>query len=512
MVRRHARLLALVLFAALALPFVEYRTDDTFIFLRYAANLAHGAGLSFNPGEPVYGFTSILWVLILTVPAALGVHALFAAKAIALAAGGAAILAFGVLARRRLPIALAGPAAVALAANAWLVRWSAAAMETSLAVALLLAGLARHAAEVEDDGKRPLAAVILAVAVLARPEAGLLLAVGLACEFICGGARARWRAVAGGVLAALLLAPWFAYAHRTFGTIVPETAEAKGRLALAGLDLDPLRDVVRAVATTSGLEALLLVAGLIALALRGPSRRVRSQPDRPPARLAVRRHGPALLWLLGLPLLYLATGFDVLSRYALPVIPVVVLYGFMALGLLVRGERALARAASLLAVLVVLQNAFVLARVVYPHTHTFSGDVEDCLGGLGRWCRDNTPPGTAIAIADIGAFGYYSERRVIDLAGLVTPELLPLVNAHPIEDIAAGLLFADIVRPAYLVDRHPEPERLGGAFGGALELVQWCRIEGLGVRSPAPIAYTLYRLDWARYDAYGTARKAAGDQ
>ena len=304
--------------------------------------------------------------------------------------------------------------------------------------------------------------------------------------------------MAGGVLCALVLVPWFAYALRTFGTIVPETAEAKGRLALAGLDLDPLRDVARAVATTSGLEALLAVAGLVALATQGPWRR---------DRMALRRHGPALLWLACLPLLYLATGFDVLSRYALPLIPVVVLYGFLGLGVLIRRERALSLSASLLAALVVIQNAAVLARFVYPHTHSFSGGVEDCLGGLGRWCRENTPPGTAIAIADIGAFGYYSERRVIDLAGLVTPELLPLVNAHPIEDIAAGLLFADTVRPAYLVDRHPEPERLAGAFDGALEPVQWCRIEGLGVRSPAPIAYTLYRLDWDRYDA---ARKAAG--
>ncbi len=509
MVRRQATLLALVLFAALALPFVEYRTDDTFIFLRYALNLARGAGLSFNPGEPVYGFTSILWVLILAVPAALGIPGLFAAKAIAFAAGSAAVIAFAVLARRRLAFALAGPATLAFAANAWLIRWSAAAMETALAVALLVAGLARHATEVEDDRKRPLAAVLFALAVLVRPESGLLLAFALGCELLAGGARARRRAVAGGILAALVLVPWFAYALRTFGTIVPETAEAKGRLALAGLDLDPLRDVARAVATTSGIEALLVVAGLVALAISG-----RRQVDRTAVaarrgadRLALRRHGPALLWLAGLPLLYLATGFDVLSRYALPLIPVVVLYGFMALGVLLRGERTLARAASLLAALVVIQNAAVLARVVYPHTHTFSSGVEDCLGGLGRWCRENTPPGTAIAIADIGAFGYYSERRVIDLAGLVTPELLPLVNAHPIEDIAAGLLFADIVRPAYLVDRHPEPERLAGAFGGALEPVQWCRIEGLGVRSPAPIAYTLYRLDWGRYDA---ERKSAG--
>jgi hypothetical protein len=498
MVRRRATLLALVLFAALALAFVEYRTDDTFIFLRYAQNLARGTGLSFNPGEPVYGFTSILWVLVLAGAAALGIPGLAGAKVIAFAAGGAAIAAFAVLARRRLGPALAGPAVLAFAANAWLVRWSAAAMESALAVVLIVAGLARHAAEVEDEGKAPLAALLFAFAVLARPESALLLVFALGCELL-GGARARRRVVLGAALAALVLVPWFAYALRTFGTIVPETAEAKGRLALAGIDLDPVRDVARAIATTSGLEALLMVAGVVLLVTAG-----RGRLDR----MALRRHGPALLWLLGLPLLYLATGFDVLSRYALPLIPVVVLYGFMALGLFFRRERALVRAATVLATLVVVQNALVLARIVYPHTHVFSRGVEDCLGGLGRWCRENTPPGTAIAIADIGAFGYYSERRVIDLAGLVTPPLLPLVNEHPIEEIAAGLLFADTVRPAYLVDRHPEPERLAGAAGGTFEPIQWCRIEGLGVRSPAPIAYTLYRLHWDRYDQ---AQKAAAE-
>jgi hypothetical protein len=83
-----APVLALLLFAALALPFVEYRTDDTFIFLRFAANLAGGHGFAFNPGEPVYGFTSVLWVLLLAVAAAAGLPALAAAKGLAFLLGG----------------------------------------------------------------------------------------------------------------------------------------------------------------------------------------------------------------------------------------------------------------------------------------------------------------------------------------------------------------------------------------------------------------------------------------
>ena len=40
--------------------------DDPFITLRYAANLVHGYGLSFNPGQHVQGFTSPLHLVVAT--------------------------------------------------------------------------------------------------------------------------------------------------------------------------------------------------------------------------------------------------------------------------------------------------------------------------------------------------------------------------------------------------------------------------------------------------------------
>jgi hypothetical protein len=519
-VRHREILVALLLFMVFGLSFVEYRTDDTYIFLRYSSNLISGHGLAFNPGEPVYGFTSVLWVLLLAIPIGLGVPALVGAKVLALLLGVMAIVGFGALARRRLVPPLAGLATIAFAANAWLVRWSAAAMESALTTALVVWGLARHADEVEDEGRAPLSAVILAMGVLARPEVGLLFALALASDLL-GGRRARRRALLGAALAALVLVPWYGYALNTFGALLPETAEAKGRLTLTLADLDPLLDVGRIVATTSGLEALLLLAAAAVWVSRRALRRSSAIP-------VLRRHGVALGWLAGLPLLYLLAGFDVLSRYALPLIPVVILYGFAALASLVGGEglpaaggeglpttgRRLRLACAVLTLLVVLQNGAVLRWIVYPHTHSFTRGVEECLGELGRWCRVHTPPGTSVAIADIGAFGYYSERRVLDLAGLVSPELLPIVNEHPIDEIAARLLFADRARPQYLVDRHPDPERLAGAWDGTFEPITWCRVEGLGVRAPASIAYTLYRLRWDRYQATPASERggAAADQ
>ncbi len=44
---------------------------------------------------------------------------------------------------------------------------------------------------------------------------------------------------------------------------------------------------------------------------------------------------------------------------------------------------------------------------------------------LGHWVAAETPPDALIALNDLGALSYFGERRVIDLIGLATPEILP---------------------------------------------------------------------------------------
>ncbi len=39
----------------------------------------------------------------------------------------------------------------------------------------------------------------------------------------------------------------------------------------------------------------------------------------------------------------------------------------------------------------------------------------------GQWLKDNTPPSSSVAYIEIGQIGYYSERRIVDLLGLVSP-------------------------------------------------------------------------------------------
>jgi hypothetical protein len=47
---------------------------------------------------------------------------------------------------------------------------------------------------------------------------------------------------------------------------------------------------------------------------------------------------------------------------------------------------------------------------------------------IGQWLRDHLPPGVAVATPDVGAIGYFGNHPVLDITGLVDPELIPLVH------------------------------------------------------------------------------------
>jgi hypothetical protein len=45
-----------------------------------------------------------------------------------------------------------------------------------------------------------------------------------------------------------------------------------------------------------------------------------------------------------------------------------------------------------------------------------------------RWIAAETQPNALIAAHDIGAIGYFGQRDLLDLAGLVSPEMIPYLN------------------------------------------------------------------------------------
>jgi hypothetical protein len=45
-----------------------------------------------------------------------------------------------------------------------------------------------------------------------------------------------------------------------------------------------------------------------------------------------------------------------------------------------------------------------------------------------KWIERNTPSNSIIAAHDIGALGFYGNRKIIDLAGLISPEVIPYIR------------------------------------------------------------------------------------
>ena len=65
-----------------------------------------------------------------------------------------------------------------------------------------------------------------------------------------------------------------------------------------------------------------------------------------------------------------------------------------------------------------------------------------------HWLHDNLPEGAVVATHDIGAIGFYSGRRVIDMVGLVSPEMIP--NLHNLDSLGAFLVRKRVTHLAVL--------------------------------------------------------------
>jgi len=492
----------LVLAGALMWPIRGYLTDDTFIHLQYARNLSQGHGLVFNVGERVYGSTSPLWSSLIAAGMTLGLDGLTVARVMGAACTLLSVALFHRLMRRT----IATPALVALgtltwAGHAWMARWSVSGMETPLAVALTLGGFVAAVGDGRGRARFVAAGVLWALGALARPEAALLLALAAAWHVV---AVARGRAPRVALLATLpglaIYGAWLLVAWRYFGAAWPETLSAKtaggGGLAAWAVSLGRQGAIAGA---TDGVLGLVLVAGLLF------TRRV--EPPHP-ARLL------AWSWVVLLPALYAFRGVQVLSRYLLVILPVLEWLAWQVaerwwLGGAGDAERRRAiRWSTAVAALALIQNLGVHRFAVMPQVTSFTAGLERSLIPWGTWFSSHAPVDASIATPDIGAIGYFSRRRVLDLGGLVTPPMIPLLEREPLEEMVAELRFASFARPLFVVDRGARPLDLKhrSRYGACLEPLGAASVPNLGIARPGRVVYTFYRVNWEKYERITSVR------
>jgi hypothetical protein len=79
-------------------------------------------------------------------------------------------------------------------------------------------------------------------------------------------------------------------------------------------------------------------------------------------------------------------------------------------------------------------------------------DIQNMHVKIGNWLAQESRQGDVIALNDIGAIGYIADRQVIDLMGLVSPEVIEFVEDGEPGKWDNGLaMYLKEVQPAFLV-------------------------------------------------------------
>ena len=432
--------MALLLVYLLSTPVLGMPFDDSYISLLFGRNLAEHGFLTFDGESASAGATSLLHVAALGALIKLGVEPVKASVALGVLLHLALVptvywLSWTIF-RDRLAATLAG---ASVAVIGFLVYDALNGLETTL---FLVVSTAAAAAFLGATSERRylVAGALVALAVLTRPE-GVLLLGAMALYYVVKPERSdallsqatlrRLGALVGP--SALALIGLAAFYGATTGSPMPGTATAK-YLFFREFEL-PAQ--VRFEFVQGGVSSFV-----------GPV-----LPWLLLAAAAIRRRETllfAFFWSAFILLYFMlfpgGTG-HYWNRYQHVFLPAIAVFGSAGLVMLLRTMRfRVWDLASATVIGVVLLGA--VGFQVNSFRENYRNDVilnETRQVGMALYLRDAVPPNDTIATHDIGAIGYYSERKVIDLVGLVDPDVIAYHDGRRLRE------YVDQVRPAYIV-------------------------------------------------------------
>lgn len=439
--------------------------DDPYIFFQYARNLAEGCGLTFNPGEISFGATSILWPLLVALVTRLtGFNVILVAQCVGvlLYAGSAGILAIAV------QQATGRPWIGALAASLYVaypsaVKLGISGMEVGLTLFLLALILVTL---LSKRGPVWLLGILGGLAFLSRPDAIVLvpsLLVWLYIQSRLEGRNSRaflLHTVALARAYAIVIGPWLVYLFVKTGAFLPTTQVGKLLLWLPVLynlnyeqyaSLNMLERFTIAFGSFSffldyrHLVLLLALGNLPISLLRKYSLTIRSTAL------------VGFLYSLGVPLLYGITFPLFTFRYVTGMF----LFGFFAVAVwfnwmyhnLVQTilRTALSRQAVIaVSLLFVLLSYGGMHFISFPN-YLWQVQQQVIRVKTGRWLQQNTPSTATIAVEPIGAIGFYAERYIVDMGGLINAEANILMPNGCSSPTNLGR-FVQVTHPTFLAD------------------------------------------------------------
>lgn len=514
--------------------------DDSYIFFVYARNLAQGNGWSFNPGVTSFGVSSVVWTGLLALPSLFNLDLVQASRLLSalLFAGStalAALITFELT--HNTVLALLAGLVLLITPSVLLVSMSGMDVISHIFILLLLTYcVARWGL------KRPiLLGALGGILFLSRPDGVIVVPLLFGSWLVATVVTQRglselrrpilYRWMLLGVVAMLVVLPWFVFLFSHTGRFVPLSYHAK-LLSMPGapetLHYTLAQKFNVALAYTwQGLIAILAESGafgaiprfalgllwLVATLLAALSIGYRRQTSA--------AHNFLWLYLFMIGLVFLLPfeygwkdswwygGY--LNRYILPVLPVCQLLTIIGVGQLLlwvnseqsgdhplrhtpvppllwgRYVRWLVYAGLTLGV---VWGCLRFAREFPGYQNHYRSIVtinEGYRRSVAEWLRANTPADAYIAdnYLGIGVLGYYSQRPIVDAGGLAETTIIEFWNqdGDPAASMPETLAYFDAVGVGYFVG----PPGLSEVLGAKLEPL-------VTIQNPAG------DLNWGEYD------------
>ncbi len=435
------------LFASSRLVGAGFPLDDAWIHQTYARNLAQFGQWAFIPGQPSAGSTAPLWSALIAIGYLLRIPYLGWTFFL----GGLSLLGLGLagegLARRYLSGASAVPWAGLLLVGEYHLAWAAVSgMETllfGLCILLVLGWCGRARGRAWGA-----IGLLVGLSIWVRPDGITLLGPAAFTLLLAGKPRTKsWPERAKGLAwlaggAALLFVPYLLFNLFVQGSLWPNTFYAKQAEYAALRDLPALVRFFNEVTLPLVGSGLFLLPGFARFCWQAWRER-----DWAAAGMVLWFFGYALLYALRLPVTYQY------GRYFIPAMPIYFILGLAGTARLVqelRGNRVqrlgsapdcyavrsranrlawlLARV-GMLSSLVIWLAFYVIGAGRYAQNVAV---IETEMVATAKWVAVHTPPQALVAAHDIGALGYFGQRRLLDLAGLVSPEVIPFIRDEPL--------------------------------------------------------------------------------
>jgi arabinofuranosyltransferase len=404
-------ILSILFFFIFCSFFYHYTVDDAFISYRYAENFISGEGLVYNLNQRVEGYSNLTWIFLLGLGKFSGTDPVFFSKLLGILSGlGLISLVFYFEYYKEALFPVLPLGTILCGVSIPLSAWAVGGLETVFYTLLVFGGMI-----LLRKNNYFISTVFLGLAAVSRPE-GILFSALAFVWLLAFNKEIRLRPLH------LFIPLFFPFLGQLifrvfyYGQWLPNTFGAKVGVG-AGQWIKGFSYIGSYFIWSEWFSVFwsLLPWGIYLLWKQ--------------------RRDIAVLWTgaIGLQFIFiLVAGGDWMKpyRFMTPVMPI--LFCFLSLAAnqiyLTLKKKRISYGYVFLIVLagLLVGSTYLNWRKTYAYTRIYSTGLEKTSISIGKWLAERSEPTEWIALGDVGALPYYSQLQVIDLYGLVNPDIARL--------------------------------------------------------------------------------------